>query len=213
MSISITKKEDGAHESEIDELCKAEDKYFHDFLKALLRVDNRYIMWGYDYQEDKGKKGITMVERIFAYELYHQFRTIMDNKESYKGIFLNGETKKDDSIYSMLYKKICYPDLVLHKDPGSVDPSGQYLLCEIKTAKNSNLFKDLQKLKKLEECGLNFKYYIFLLVLGNFDDIKTNIKNKIKSLSSISKNTVCVTFSGNTIEYCRLEELTNELNK
>ena len=144
MSISITKKEDGAHESEIDELCKAEDKYFRDFLKALFRVDQRYIMWVHEGKVYKH------VERVFAYELYHQFRKIMEieeNKLRYEEVFLNGETFKEGSLHGKLSKcfSSCYPDLVLHKDLMDNNTEGQYLLCEMKTSENPYIINELKE--------------------------------------------------------------------
>lgn len=148
------------NESEIDKLTE-EEVYFRDFLKALLQMKCEYKDQYRCYDHDNGPY---FVERVSAYELYHQFRKIMDkNKENYEGVYLNGEPRKEGKFYEKLSLEFnsCYPDLVLHKNLREVDPDGQYLLCEMKTIVNFNIIEDLEKLKRLEDCELHFKYYIF----------------------------------------------------
>ena len=93
-------------------------KYVNDFIAALQEVDERY----YTYTTTDGLKKYP--ERVFAYELYHQFRKIMEVKSSdYCGVYLNGEQTKSKEVVPNLERFA--PDLVLHRCVYDVQPENQ----------------------------------------------------------------------------------------
>lgn len=154
------------------------DYYFNDFLKALLAVESKYTIWPY------GRSNKQMCERVFAYELYHQYRKRMTSYE-YNNLILNGEIRKDKSIIRSAEFKVSYPDLVLHEQQNNINQ--QLIACEIKTINGLNydsLLKDINKLDKYVE-SLNFKYSVFVQVLDHEDYFNNSIlkilKKNIKS--------------------------------
>mgnify|MGYP001777934248 CR=1 FL=1 len=175
--------------------------YMQDFVEALLNVEPRYIMYPIKGKEERVKQ----IERIFAYEFYHQYRLIMQTKpDLYSGIYLNGEISKADSIYDNVLK--CYPDLVLHGDPGKIENGKQYFLCEMKTMDNSNDYKaDLKKLTELSCSPLKFQNYIFLAI---GDDLQ-NLKEKIEDFTPYCCNILCICISldGKKVGCAHLSEL------
>ena len=56
------------------------------------------------------------------------------------------------------------PDLVLHKDQGSINKEGQIYLAEIKMGDNKKALDDLEKLTALKNGKLAFEFYIFIYV-------------------------------------------------
>ncbi|MCX8080857.1 MAG: hypothetical protein N3F09_06440 [Bacteroidia bacterium] len=149
------------------------EKYFYDFITALLSVSKDYLIWPYNEKNQ-------MIERVFAYELYHQWRLLIDNYK-YKNIILNGEIKKDGSILRNEDFKKIYPDLVLHEQQDSLN--NQLIICEIKTCKalkhsrgKAKLKKDIIKLGNAIEY-LKFKEALFIQVL----DLDNTFKEKVKS--------------------------------
>ena len=156
-------------------------EYFQDFLRAALKVaqaNSRYVK--YDVMDVYGNTKIEDVryERIFAYELYHQFRKIMEDPSteySNENVVLSGEIHKGDKIYDM---DQCSPDLVLH-DPQGMFVKTQYFLCEMKLKTNPKLLDDLQKIKKMDLQGLNFQRYIFLLIGADRAFLKEEIRKAL----------------------------------
>lgn len=128
--------------------------YIKDFIRALLNVKSRYILYqlrGYN-DDEQGLEMQKQYERVFAYEFYHQFRKLMEsNSKKYEGIYLNGEAHKGDSIYSKVPNTV--PDIILNKDPGKIVGDGQFFLCEMKTAANSKFYKDFAKLDEFKKSG------------------------------------------------------------
>lgn len=186
-------------------------KYLEDIKDALEKVEPIYYNW---YKHKPATDGTVSEEiqrsneeRVFSYELYHQIRKIMDTKpkyDRYEGVHLNGEAIKDDKFFTTLYEGLStifdsiksdknnkkMPDLVLHKDPGSINEEGQIYLAEIKMKDNDKALDDLFKLTMFEKSGLKFRFYIFIYVGKTIDDLKNELK-KI-DVSKVSKNIVCI---------------------
>ena len=142
-----------------------------------------------------------MTERSFAYELYHQWSSTLNEKEDGNGndkqeeneeqkIRLNGELAKQ-IIVPDAPNKYKFPDLILHG--GQDDYKHQLLICEIKVRNNrnpskKNVWKDLISLaayKNLraestgEDCG--FKKAVYLIFCTP-QSAKSNTEEKIKKL-------------------------------
>lgn len=187
--------------------------YIKDFIRALLNVESRYILYqlrGHN-DDEQGLEMQKQYERVFAYEFYHQYRKLMElNPEKYEGIYLNGEAHKGDSIYSKVPQSM--PDIILNKDPGKIVDDGQFFLCEMKTAANKEFYKDFEKLYTFKESGLKFKEYIFLSIGETIDGLHEKItKNMAKIMHCKYDNTLClcINLDGNQVEIARLRELLN----
>ena len=177
--------------------------YIEDFITALKKVDSMY------YTYTTSKKVTKYPERVFAYELYHQFRIIMARKKDiYKDVHLNGEQTKSREVVEDLER--CAPDLILHKSLFECSPEGQLWLCEIKMKNNNDAMKDLRKFSKMEK--LNFPVYIFLYAGVTFKEMikqieEENQKRKIKCAHKI----ICISAynQAGTKQFrcCRLEEI------
>ena len=163
-----------------------DDRNLFNLFKAILNVDCKYV--DRDVYHER-------LERVFAYELYHQWSKLLDrNKNDYPAnekYILNGETRKTMGYFQISPEKInSYPDLVLHK---SIEkPNCQAIVCEIKRRGNftkSGFEEDIKKLKTFV-CALQneytFNYGVFILV----GDKMKSIFEKINSLHW-TKRRVC----------------------
>lgn len=177
--------------------------YLNMFMKALSNVKDIYMEYEtYQVIGDELQIITKRAEKVFAYELYHQFRKLMPEDCGY---YINGEIWKDKKIIDKENVSSCYPDLVLHGSLGCVDVDTQYFLCEIKMSTNQNLLDDLDKLTKLSESGLHFKSYIFLCV-G---------KSKQELSDEIMKKNPTELYNGEIVCICKTKECTDifELNE
>ena len=116
------------------------DVYLSSLVYAICNVDLKYILWNDDDICCKNKEH---VERVFAYELYHQWSIQCKEEPNF---VINAEIPK--SIYSIDNKEIKFPDLVLHG--GQNDLNNNYVIVEIKRSSNSysdNYVKDIKKLQ------------------------------------------------------------------
>ncbi|MGI9651975.1 hypothetical protein [Chryseobacterium sp. RLHN22] len=163
-----------------------ENIHFNDFLLALIKVDPKYLLWPYGMKEQ-------MCERVFAYELYHQWRIVSEIYQ-YENLIINGEIRKDGSIYRENIN-IVYPDLILHEQQNNMNQ--QILACEIKTIKavestggSNKVKKDLFKLDNYIK-DLNYQICAFIQIKGNIDISEKVIKylktkkNEFVNLSKI----------------------------
>ena len=193
------------------EMQKKYDFCINDLKYALENVDKEYISWtmgnispnnakiiqAQNTQDKSQDDDITRkyCERVFAYELYHQFRKLMYSNDHYNDLFLNGEQQKDNSHFNELLKSFSknkiIPDLILHRCCGSIDMGGQILYIEIKTKNNTAVCDDLQKLTDLTKTKLNFAYYVFIYVDGTFEELKKRIKGYHKQYDDMI-HCICV---------------------
>lgn len=140
-----------------------ENNYLHDFFISLLKVESTYLLWPYGIKKQ-------MCERVFAYELYHQWRMTADFYE-YDNLLINGEIRKDCSPYRQENFGIVYPDLILHQEQNNRNQ--QILACEIKTLSSIsssrgkfNVKKDLKKLGHFIN-HLNYEQCVFIQIKDN----------------------------------------------
>lgn len=192
-----------------------EIKYFDDFIKALENVGHEY----YVCHEIKGANKENRVkrkymERVFAYEFYHQYRKIMERKAGtyYKEgelLYLGGEQVKASGFGDKVQTII--PDLVLHgsfnKDRETHE--NQEWLCEIKTKSNSRKYNDLDKLVSSKVVYLAFEELIFLHIGGSWESFQKSLKNWMKKHkaeaidNSIVNKIICV-LSNRTEDYIEI---------
>ncbi len=151
--------------------------YIEDFIEALSKVNWEY----YSYTTlDKVTK---YPERVFAYELYHQLRKIMEkNSQKYDNVYLNGEQTKGKLIVEDL--ELCTPDLVMHRNMIDCKQEDQLWLCEIKMKGNKEAMSDLNKFHKMS--SLNFQCYIFLYAGVKFSEMVDQI-GKVNHFEEFAK--------------------------
>lgn len=134
--------------------CKISCPYIMDLCKAAERVGKEYYLYEHNGRE-------FYMERVFAYELYHQLRLIMEDesaKERYEGLYLCGEQTKSGKIGKLEDKKC--PDLVLHESISEIKER-QVWVCEIKHEDSREPEKDIMKLAH-DLSPLGFRHCIFL---------------------------------------------------
>lgn len=163
---------------------KEDCPYIEDFLNAIESVGKLYYHFKHGDGEEK------YPERIFAYEVYHQFRKIMEQPHSsYEGIYLNGEQLKLPE-YAEIARK-CTPDLILHRNLISTENEDQLFICEIKMNGNNEAMSDLEKFNEM--AGLNFQHYIFLYGGVLFKDMYDQIRETdIAKDSDAYNKTICI---------------------
>lgn len=184
----------------VSTVSNAQCLHIDDFIKALIEVDGFY----YTYTTQKKVKKYP--ERVFAYELYHQFRKIMEKKpEKYQSIYLNGEQQKSKQVVEDLEK--CAPDLVLHDCIYDVRPDGQFWACEIKMKGNPDAMSDFDKFYRMEVLG--FKRYIFLYAGVTFEEMAEEIRKlKVRTDTDVYKKTICIsTYNENGIKLIHCHSL------
>lgn len=178
--------------------------YLYDLGYAIKNVGSEYYQW--KLMDLSGQEKEVYCERVYAYELYHQLRKIMEcpacMEGKYKGLTLNGEAIKSNTFFKDVFEGLYevndgkehkfIPDLILHKDLGSFENEGQIYLAEIKMKGNKEALNDLEKLTNLKETKLNFDFYIFIYVSISMDDFISEVEklgNEV--IKKISDDIVC----------------------
>ena len=200
---------------------KLDEGHFNRLFRAICLVDKKYLE--IKIESSMGKSDlIKHKERVFAYELYHQWANILD-AECKNSLTLNAELDKiiSDDIYKAQRKVLTYPDLVLHQGQGN--NKKQKIICEIKRndppKRYAKLFADLYKLScyldKRKMGASKFDYGVFILLSTPLDDI-TKIKERTKikvndsdysflnfrnEMSEFFNRIICVSYDGKKLEY------------
>ncbi len=184
-------------------------KHLKVFFKSLNKVDKDYYV--YDLNENKVKvhgsnaqtEALKHTERVFAYELYHQWSYLLKPKKS--GWRINAELRKNiEWFYSkddetLLFGNAStstnessneFPDMVLHKS--QIDDA-QLIVCEIK--RDDRIMSDIKKdliriylftIKKdvknitADDKYLAFKCGIFLAFNTDFRKIISAIETRMQ---------------------------------
>lgn len=188
--------------------------------KAISNVNKDFLIYSKPVDINKRckkdeKKAIReQLERIFAYELYHQWTLLLSKTD---GLILNGEVQKN------IKRSKKYPDLVLHGGQGN--PDQNEIVVEIKRGrhiKNKNIVEDLEKLsifliKDKRRMYANYHDAVFIFIGGNMDIIYNAI-SKDKIWTRINNNIICVTYNYDysdktyTLELARVSDLCDILN-
>lgn len=155
------------------DISQNENKYLRDIIKAIELVPVTYVV----NSNTPGR----LAERIFAYEFYHQYRSLMDKCKLYDEKYLCGEQSKlyDDMNLeetTATNKVHQCPDIVLAGNVENLDPKTQYWVAEIKMAYNQSWEKDIEKLVKYAKSQLSFQHLFFIYVCDGEEQKKEIIK-------------------------------------
>lgn len=183
-------------------------------LSAIKNVKSGYL-W-YKYYSDKEKKKVKEhLERVFAYEFYHQWRMILDVFGIH--LYINGEISKEikDKMKNNHVKNL-FPDLILHGGQDCHDAKKQLIACEIKRKEKisgKKVKEDIESLinylSKEYFTKTPFQCGVFILVgetLENTLETK-KILNKIReiyNLNHFSAKILCISYDFRD-EHCILQ--------
>lgn len=166
-------------------------------LQAIVQVDKRYLSYAdTNANADSRADQIDQLERVFAYELYHQWSKLKDDS-----LVLNGEI---DKIWN---EDVCYPDMVLHG--GQNDPYNNKIVVEIKRecmvkGKPHSILDDLEKLSKFLETVKkdnqykkyrNYEFAVFILLKGELNEITKALKDENASKKVLNENVICMSYN------------------
>lgn len=214
------------------------------FMYALNRVEKSYYVYdlnkkitakiGKKTVSKKEIEAVKQTERVFAYELYHQWSCNLCHSE---GWVLNAEIKKNIEFFcnhksNNKDEDRNYPDLILHKGQ---EKDGQLIVCEIKRVDRlkTDFVKDIESLSLLldstnsnkDATFQSFKYGLFLTFCSDFDSLIKTINDEWKHLRGKSieekcfDKILCVTSNCNstnndiTICFQSLGDLIRQLKK
>jgi len=128
---------------------------------SIKNVDENYFQIPTAYEPD----GISR-ERVFCYELYHQFRMILGNDYPFS---LHGELDKSGHI-SFPPELQGIPDFLLHK-PGTHD--GNMVIMEVKGRLDpDNIILDFRKINRfISHPEIHYQYGVFLIYNFSIENI------------------------------------------
>lgn len=164
-----------------DQLPPLDLTYLNDFGEAIIRVEEKYCSWPYRNHDNNQR-----IERVFAYELYHQFRLLTECNPNYTTLRLDGEIVKQleaENIetcgtgYNRIQERFA-PDLVVHLGQIDRNAINQKLIVEIKTKPvgNDEIKESILKLNHYIRI-LNFQYAVLVSVNTDFDNLTIQIRD------------------------------------
>ena len=173
------------------------EDYLESLFEAIRNVGVRYI---HENFHDEGVD-FTHVERAFTYEVYHQWSTLINDKnvridaeiskqfvdENISKLFVN--TENSERPYHRFY-----PDMVLHEGQGN--SKNNFIVCEFKRMHNISNKLIIDDLKKLDlyvdqetKAGVSdwtpFHCGVFILIFHNTEGkcVQEELCNRLLSLS------------------------------
>ena len=169
-------------------------EYLVDLKDAVKNIKKKHYEWRYSKLKRSQK-----IERVFAYELYHQLRLLTTSTEEHKqrhaGIRFDGELSKvikNDNVQHLGVagtgidaQERFTPDLVLHLGQDFNLQFDQKLIIEIKTKEvsPSDFKKTILKLNHYLRV-LNFQYAVFISVNTDFTEFKRDAYNYFNLVSA-----------------------------
>lgn len=191
--------------------------HLHLLLNAIAKVKQTYInieslpkrdnVKSYKKRKQYQMK-LSLVERVFAYELYRQWANLLEEK-GIKDLVLNGEIRKNLTSTIIPKKDFFYPDLVLH-NAEVLDSNKNIIVCEIKRKESlDKITDDLLKLsmflsntpkRKNNDVWTSYHLGVFLLIGDSVEwsDITKKINNKTiqKIPDEIKSRIYCIIYNG-----------------
>lgn len=152
--------------------------YLNDLAEAIIRVEESYCYWG-EYNKTQNQR----IERVFAYEMYHQLRMITKNNNRYDSSRIDGEIQKKfkeiiekcGTGYELKQSKFT-PDLTIHNSQRNRFYENQKLIVEIKSRDTTG--------DPLKETILKLNHYLRVLNFQSavFISVNTELKKLIENL-------------------------------
>lgn len=161
--------------------------FVNDIGEAIIRVEEKYCEWAYRNANQDQR-----IERVFAYELYHQFRQLTYWKQDYQNLRFDGEIGKhlNDEIETcgVILKNFNFaqrrfsPDLVIHLSQTDRQEINQKVIVELKSREigNQELAKTILKLNHYTRV-LNFQYAILISVNTDFNQLTEQLIHLIEN--------------------------------
>jgi hypothetical protein len=166
-------------------------KYLNYLIEAFQQVDQKYYSWrsikDFNGKCENQQINSQRLERVFAFELYHQYRKQMEfNSNDFSDLLLNAEPFKS-YVYEILANENYFlinsstpqhsiiPDLVLHKSQDTVGIENQKLTIEIKAQIEPDVKKDINKLLLMAD-KFDFEYGVFITINSKLEYITNKIK-------------------------------------
>ncbi len=182
-------------------------------VEAILSIDNKYYKYSSCDSDASNYNNVEQRERIFAYELYHQWSMVKQPK-----LILNGELGK------YIENRHIFPDMALHGGQDNYDHNE--IVVEIKresqiNTKDNGLVNDLNKLSTYliddkSPDGAKFRSYrnAVSIIYGADDvEIKSFIINNRESLKEINKDIIIIaTPKSGVLYYSTLGKLLETIN-
>lgn len=198
-------------------------KAFCTLFDAILNVKQSYL----GFVEPEKKVLSSHLERVFAYELYHQWSMFLKREKlfSKEKFILNAEISKNTDYFGSMNDGIKFPDMVLHHSHS--DNQNQGVVCEIKRKEglnNKSFQDDIIKLGYFlqDETHYRFALGVFILVGENIDKIYNKVAYFKKSIigfrntkktSDIQKRIVCIAYNGQVLEFTNLYHMIKNTKK
>lgn len=174
--------------------------YLEDVYNALNKVGEKYYSWPNPHASNDNI--VQTIERVFAYEFYHQLRLISEKNtnSNYGNIDINGEMQKTSKL-----SNLTYPDIIIHG--GQSNRSRQKVVIEIKVKNHGT--DDIDKLLKYcHELKYEFGVFICLHIsmCQMIAKIKTS-KNSFNLSGDEGKKIIIITCSVGNLEIKSLAEI------
>lgn len=170
-------------------------KYLNYLIEAFRQVDQKYYSWqsirNYDGKLENQTINEQRTERVFAFELYHQYRKQMEfNSLDFSDLLFNAEVSKSYIheavstndyclIDSNISSELIIPDLVLHKGQIYTESNSQKLIIEIKSTINPEVKKDLHKILLMID-KFNFEYGVFITINSELETVIKKIRDSFQ---------------------------------
>ena len=150
-------------------------KIIESITTALKNIDKRYCeLSRIDYAKEELreiKEAAKFLERPFAYEFYHQWRTLLDNHDfNFGNHVIQAEVSKE---YQHILETGTIPDFIIHTPN---EPKENLAVIEFKLASNEKkrIYGDFDKLLKFKQFA---KYqYVIEVVIGDAMQIKNTLE-------------------------------------
>lgn len=158
-------------------------KIIESITTALKNIDNRYCeLSRIDYAKEELreiKEAAKFLERPIAYEFYHQWRKLLDNKEfNFGNHVIQAEVSKE---YQHILETGTIPDFIIHTPN---EPYENLAVIEFKLASNEKkrIYGDFDKLLKFKKIA-NYQYLIEV-VIGD----AMQIKNALEGIKEVDRD-------------------------
>lgn len=208
-------------------------KFLYSLFKSICKVSKNYIHYTYYVSSEPNEKSLaeeSQVERVFAYELYHQWSNDCTIKCK-PGLMINSELSKQ-LINPDNGEHLYYPDMVLHFGQGKAKDN--LIVCELKRkeyidANVKEMRNDFKKLKLYldketkailyKKDWTPFELGVFVAIVNEDncnDEFSVKIISKhfneeiISFPKEIQKRIICVVYNGRELQYDTMYNMTNE---